>query len=347
MRVAEQCRLELVAAKPRADFLGVVDGQQVGFARMRLVAEREVGAADSFVGPQAVVVGVAGIAALAQQRFERVFRILGLAFGQQQIAFDAPVGGREFRGGRCADGIEGLARARRIALGELRVDDRHQHQRFVTRRGGRERVFVGGQRLLRLAPAQRDIAEHLVGRSKDLLGRLRRRSERIAGVAFGVVEVAGIAVGDREIAFGQGRQIRIVGLPGHHQGARRGIDAVAEVAALGSRDGHAAIVVGREFDAVSRQQQTSLGRQRVDRFGVALAFIGLTKAERLGRKGHGARGPRRGGGRASGQRIARRAQQHRAHDERARDPRRVDPVRPCDDRAPRVASHDAVCHPAR
>ncbi|MGF6959525.1 hypothetical protein [Paraburkholderia youngii] len=284
---------------------------------------------------------------MAQQRFERVFRILGLAFGQQQIAFDAPVGGPELRGGRGADRIEGLARAGRIALGELRVDDRHQHQRLVTRRGGRQRVFVGGQRLLRLAPAQRDIAEHLVGRRKDLLGRLGCGSERVAGIAFGVVEVAGIAVGDREIAFGQGRQILIVGLPGHHQRARRGIDAVAEVAALGGRDGHAAIVVGREFDAITRQQQTSLGRQRVDRFGVAFAFVGLTKGERLGCKGRGARGPRRGGGRAGGQRIARGAQQHRANHERARDPRSSDPAGPCDERRPRIALHDAVCHPAR
>lgn len=93
--------------------------------------------------------------------------------------------------------------------------------------------------------------------------------ERFTRVPLGTVQVARVAVCDREIAFGERNEILVsLGQP-HMQGTRRRADAFAQFATLGLAHGLAAVTITVEPYTIAAIQQLPLRRERLQGLCVA------------------------------------------------------------------------------
>ncbi|MCY1364608.1 hypothetical protein D9M69_514200 [compost metagenome] len=98
-------------------------------------------------------------------------------------------------------------------------------------------------------------------------------AQRFARELLGLLELARIAVDDRQVAVGHGAQVRVAGGVGQVQRLACGAHALAELPRLGQCDGLAAVLITRELDRVLPVEHRAFAGQRQQRVGVRKARL--------------------------------------------------------------------------
>ncbi len=281
LQVGEQAHLEFFAAELRADAVDAAERMADRIGRGLLVAEREFALRDAVPGPQLVVARVG--ADLARGELQVGVACFGrLVLGQQQARAGAVDLGGELRVARRRHRGEDLPCARRIAGIDQHVDQRGLHQRRIARRAAGQRGVVAGDGRCIVAAPGEHVAEHLVGRPDHELRVARRMTQCFACEFFGLVELARVAVDDRQVAVGEREQVRVARRVRQVQRLARGPHALAKLAGLGQRDGLAAVLVAGQLDAVLRIQHRAVVAQRKQRVAVGQPRLLLLAGDTFG-----------------------------------------------------------------
>ncbi|MNC51544.1 hypothetical protein D3C75_1008390 [compost metagenome] len=112
------------------------------------------------------------------------------------------------------------------------------------------------------------IGDDFVGGTYDLLRVLGRQTQRFAGKRFGLVQLPGIAEGDRQVATGQGLKVRVVIGLGQIQCFTGSPGAQAQLTALGQCHRLAAILITTELQWVLLIEHGALFRQAQHSVGI-------------------------------------------------------------------------------
>ena len=280
LQIGEQPHLEFFAAKARAHGIDTAERMADGVRCGLLLAQRQLAAGHAVPRPELVVAGVRTDGAHGELPVQ-IARFGRLVFCQQQ----AGAGAVELRGQRRLfgrrDGADDFARAHRIARLDQRIDQRRLDQRCIALGAVGERDVVAADRAGIVAAAGLHIAQNLVRRADHQLGFARRVLEGLTGKVFGLVELAGIAVDDSQIAVGHREQVGVFGGVGQVQRLAGGPHALTEFTGLGERDGLAAILIARQLDGIVGIQHGAVVGEREQRVGVGEAGLLLLAGSSL------------------------------------------------------------------
>ncbi|HRN75770.1 hypothetical protein [Ottowia sp.] len=223
------------------------------------------------------IFAVGAVLALRQQPVG-IARLGRLALGQQQARLGAVELRPQGRFLGWLDGADQLARARDLAAVDQRVHQRALHQRRVALGTLRQRLLVALHRARQVAPARAHVADDLVRRAGHDLGVPRRVAQRLARELGRLVELARVAVDDRQVPVGQRLQVLVALGVGQVQRLAGGPHALAELTRLGQRHRLTAVLVAVELDRVLRIQDGAVAGQRQQGVGVGQArALGLLR----------------------------------------------------------------------